>query len=316
MKLQELIAELKNRREQSVRRSVPRAKPKRSSISKTLIFSMPNSLKVHSINVKLLKRSGAIGAGLVAGVVLFFSFSRVEMLTSRVSQTNSTLSMLKDSYLTLMSENKKLREKIQQMEEREQENKLRREAKVLAEHKAEQREAEAIRGVRGFLLRNIPNGRPLFGAIVSPFGSRFHPIFHRYRFHSGIDIHARVGTPVAATASGVVSKSGWQSGYGNVVVIDHSGGFQSVYAHLSRKSVRVGQHVNKGMVIARSGNTGTSTGPHLHYEVRYHGRPHNPANFVAWNGGNYNSIFKKERSIAWASLTTKTKQRAQKLALR
>jgi murein DD-endopeptidase MepM/ murein hydrolase activator NlpD len=117
------------------------------------------------------------------------------------------------------------------------------------------------------LYRATPTGWPVPGEISSPFGRRVHPITGVTAFHSGIDIRIPVGTPVRATADGMVSFSDWGEGTGYVVVLEHGLGFTTVYAHNSRNCVKVGQRVKKGEVISFSGSTGSSTGPHVHYEV-------------------------------------------------
>jgi murein DD-endopeptidase MepM/ murein hydrolase activator NlpD len=101
--------------------------------------------------------------------------------------------------------------------------------------------------------------------------------------HEGIDFSAAVGTPIIASASGVVSRSGWDSQYGNVIEIKHAEGFKTRYAHASQLLVRVGQTVSRGDVIAKVGNTGRSTGPHLHYEVMKAGAHINPLNMLPKN---------------------------------
>ena len=113
--------------------------------------------------------------------------------------------------------------------------------------------------------------------ITSGFGIRFHPILKRWRPHHGIDYAAPYGTPVHAVASGRVIFAGWRGGYGRAVVIKHKNGYSTLYGHLSRILVRVGQHVDQGQTIGLVGSTGLSTGPHLHYEVRHYGRRINPA---------------------------------------
>jgi murein DD-endopeptidase MepM/ murein hydrolase activator NlpD len=118
--------------------------------------------------------------------------------------------------------------------------------------------------------------RPVPGAITSGFGYRYHPILHITRLHAGIDFHAPTGTPVHAAASGVIVAAQYMRGYGNTVMIAHGSDLSTVYGHLSRIYVRSGEHVSKGQVIAASGATGLATGPHLHFEVRVHGRPVNP----------------------------------------
>jgi murein DD-endopeptidase MepM/ murein hydrolase activator NlpD len=115
---------------------------------------------------------------------------------------------------------------------------------------------------------------PVNGRISSRFGPRGRG------FHYGVDIIAPVGTVVRAAESGVVSYSGWMSGYGRVVIITHASGLQTVYAHNSVNLVREGQRVNKGDPIARVGSTGNATCPHLHFEMRRNGRPVDPLEFL------------------------------------
>ncbi|MFN3699080.1 MAG: peptidoglycan DD-metalloendopeptidase family protein, partial [Dictyoglomus sp.] len=156
------------------------------------------------------------------------------------------------------------------------------EVKILIEEKEKvltQIEKEIDR--RKALLAVTPSRWPTFGFISSGYGWRFHPIFRRSAFHTGIDIVTFWGAPVYATADGVVSYVGWESGYGKVVKINHGRGITTYYAHLSSYSVRVGEFVKKGQFIGRVGSTGTSIGPHLHYEVRIGGRPVNPASYLS-----------------------------------
>ncbi|HHY32104.1 MAG TPA: peptidoglycan DD-metalloendopeptidase family protein [Firmicutes bacterium] len=129
-------------------------------------------------------------------------------------------------------------------------------------------------------LDHTPDGWPARGRITSSFGRRRHPITRNVQPHDGVDIAAPVGTPIRATADGTVRFAGTQSGYGLMVIIEHGYGFQTVYAHNSRNVVRAGQRVKRGQVIAYVGSTGTSTGPHVHYEVRVSGKPANPRNYM------------------------------------
>lgn len=130
-------------------------------------------------------------------------------------------------------------------------------------------------------IDRLPFGLPTKGArFTSGFGERSDPFRRRKAMHAGIDLAGPTGTPIYATAEGVVTFSGRQSGYGNVIKIRHAFGFETVYAHLSKSRVQVGQRVSRGMLIADMGSTGRSTGSHLHYEVRIDGQPVNPSKFI------------------------------------
>ena len=121
----------------------------------------------------------------------------------------------------------------------------------------------------GSYLKPISGGR-----ISSPFGYRGR------EFHTGVDFATSVGTTVKASDGGKVAFAGWSGDYGYVVFVDHGNGVQTRYAHLSRISVSVGQKVAKGETIAKTGNTGRSTGPHIHFEIRINGNPKNPLNYI------------------------------------
>jgi murein DD-endopeptidase MepM/ murein hydrolase activator NlpD len=130
-------------------------------------------------------------------------------------------------------------------------------------------------------LAATPSILPTRGWLTSAFSAmRSHPILHYARPHEGIDVSAPMGTPIEAPAAGRVAQAGWQTGYGNVVVIDHGFGLQTKYAHASRLLVRTGERVQRGQRVALVGSTGLSTGPHLHYEVHVNGRPVDPLRYV------------------------------------
>ncbi|MEO0990236.1 MAG: DUF5930 domain-containing protein [Pseudomonadota bacterium] len=128
----------------------------------------------------------------------------------------------------------------------------------------------------------VPFSPPVYAAtrFTSPFGMRNDPISGSRRMHNGVDFAGPTGTPIHTTATGTVTFAGWQSGYGRVVKIRHAHGYETVYAHLSRIRVSVGEKVSRGERIGDMGNSGRSTGTHLHYEVRIDGRPVNPMTFI------------------------------------
>lgn len=139
---------------------------------------------------------------------------------------------------------------------------------------------DRLEGVRSE-AKKLPFGRPLAQDVVtSPFGSREDPFLERMAFHPGVDLRAPRGTPVHATGAGTVTHAGPDAGYGNMVEIDHGDGVSSRYGHLSQVLVKVGEKVATGDVVGKSGSTGRSTGPHLHYEVRLNGHPVNPERFL------------------------------------
>lgn len=129
-------------------------------------------------------------------------------------------------------------------------------------------------------LNCLPSSMPVSGPITSNFGGRKSPYGTVSEFHPGIDIAVSEGTPVRAAGKGVVSYAGWLSGYGNAVMINHGYGITSVYGHNSQVLVKVGQAVNRGDIIAKSGSTGRSTGPHVHFEVRLNGSPVDPMKYI------------------------------------
>jgi murein DD-endopeptidase MepM/ murein hydrolase activator NlpD len=132
---------------------------------------------------------------------------------------------------------------------------------------------------------SIPNIKPVGGSITSNFGFRVHPVYHLNLFHAGIDFSAPEGTRVQSTGDGIVAFSGYDKGYGQKISINHGYGFKTVYAHLSKSLVRQGQKVKRGDIIALSGNTGVSTGPHMHYEVHKNNVIVNPTAYF-FNGTN------------------------------
>jgi murein DD-endopeptidase MepM/ murein hydrolase activator NlpD len=126
-----------------------------------------------------------------------------------------------------------------------------------------------------------PSLWPINGILLSSYGGRLDPFSGEGTFHTGVDLAAPRGTPVHATADGVIEKAQWDGGYGKLIVVDHGNGVETYYAHLSAFLVVPGLEVRKGQTIGLSGGTGHATGPHLHYEVRLGGVPVNPYKYLA-----------------------------------
>ena len=156
------------------------------------------------------------------------------------------------------------------------------------------------------LLAAIPAIMPIaikdFNRISAGYGWRIHPLYKTRKFHHGMDFTGKTGTPIYATGDAVVKKVGKQRGYGNTVVLDHGYGYSTLYAHLNGYNVKRGQKVKRGEVIAFLGNTGKSTGPHLHYEVRSKAGHQNPINYYF----NDLSADEYDRMVIFASNTGQT----------
>jgi len=133
---------------------------------------------------------------------------------------------------------------------------------------------------RSELLSSTPSIAPVRGILTDGFGGRQDPFTGEPGTHNAIDISSAVGQPVRAPADGIVVKSEWANGYGNVIYISHGFGYSTRYGHLSSFAVKPGDHIKRGDVIGYVGSTGRSTGPHLHYEVRLNNNPVNPLEFI------------------------------------
>jgi murein DD-endopeptidase MepM/ murein hydrolase activator NlpD len=129
----------------------------------------------------------------------------------------------------------------------------------------------------------IPAIQPVFNKdltrVASGFGIRIDPVYRTRKMHQGMDFTAPTGTDIFVTGNGVVTKAGWMQGYGNCVQINHGFDYETLYAHMNKILVHVGQKVQRGDIIGEIGNTGKSTGPHLHYEVHFKDKPVNPQNY-------------------------------------
>jgi murein DD-endopeptidase MepM/ murein hydrolase activator NlpD len=167
------------------------------------------------------------------------------------------------------------------------------------------------------MLQQIPSGHPVPDrGITSGFGQRVHPVTGERAFHAGTDLRASRGTPVHATADGVVEWAAFhkRSGLGKLVILRHDFGFRTYFGHLSKIDVRPGDFVAKGDVIGRVGSTGLSSGPHLHYGVRYIYRKLDPEPFLTWSLENYDSLFAEEDGVKWDSLANAVTRRLNAVA--
>lgn len=158
-----------------------------------------------------------------------------------------------------------------------------------------------------FIISAIPSGYPAScRRVTSTFGYRVHPILHKKKFHYGLDFGGKIGTPIHATADGMVEFAGFnKGGYGNLVVLSHNFGFKTAYGHMLKNlQVKSGDFVKKGEIIGFLGNSGRSTGPHLHYEIKFIKRALDPQNFVALDVKNFDSVAKRENRVNWSALSS------------
>lgn len=130
------------------------------------------------------------------------------------------------------------------------------------------------------ILEKTPLGRPLPTRISSKFGRRNDPFNKKKAFHEGLDFKGNTGDKIRATGAGTVKISTYSKGWGNYIVIDHHNGYKTLFAHLSKRLVKKNQNVTRGKVIGHVGNTGRSTGSHLHYEIQLHGKPIDPMKYI------------------------------------
>jgi murein DD-endopeptidase MepM/ murein hydrolase activator NlpD len=271
-----------------------------------------------SYNISQLFTKFAIHLSLFFVVVFILATVSINFLTGEVDRINNKKEQIANEYKTLESKNSKLELKISTK------------SKELKDLNSKIEDLEDIIGVKPmesmtynervdlaklttlekqFIMSQIPSGYPVeYKGISSSFGYRIHPIMKRREFHPGVDLRARMRTKLIAPADGVVEYAGYhKKGYGNLLIIHHNYGFKTVYGHLSKLKVRTGASVKKGQLVALTGNSGLSSGPHLHYEVRFAGRALQPVHFMKWTMKDYDSLFKKQRSIKWQSLINQIK---------
>ena len=256
---------------------------------------------------------GLIGVGTI--LYLSDAVDKIELKKDRVekayenlqNQNNLLLESMEKTQLSLNSKKAELEELSDSLSEIEQMIGL----KPIDEESLQERVsiAKLSSSQRSTLLKLIPSGTPIeYHGITSKFGYRIHPTLNTKEFHRGTDMKAQMDTPVYATADGVVEWAGFHksSGYGNLIILEHVYGFKSYFGHLNKIVIKSGQFVKKGQLIAYTGNSGMSNGPHLHYEIRFIHRVLNPYYFIKWTQQNYDEIFEKENKVPWQSLITAT----------
>ncbi|DAB27617.1 MAG: peptidase M23 [Sulfurimonas sp. RIFOXYD12_FULL_33_39] len=214
---------------------------------------------------------------------------------------------IKQTHLSLIEKKKKLDEVSQTLSEIETLIGLAPQEEMTLEQRADITKLNSEH--MATLMQFIPSGSPVeYNGVTSGFGYRIHPTLNTNEFHAGVDLKASMNTSVYATADGIVEWSGLhqKSGYGNLIILQHNYGFRSYFGHLNKILVESGKFVKKGDLIAYTGNTGMSSGPHLHYEIRFVQRAVDSLGFVQWSVKNYKDIFKKEKQIPWQSLINAT----------
>lgn len=262
---------------------------------------------------------------LLVVVIFFFSFISIQLLLEEVRQIEVKRDLMQEEYLKINEKNEELQALIDEKTEELVKVSDRIEDLEgivgLSDQIVESQDLSLIERVdlasitgaqKAFVMQLIPNGAPLRGnyRITSDWGTRVNPVLRRTHLHTGIDFGLPIGTPIYAPADGVAyfANNSYNGGYGIMVKLEHSFGFSTFYAHLSKIVVKKGDFVRRGQIIAYSGNSGRSTGPHLHYEIRYLSQDVNPRPFIEWTMRDYTKIFEKEKSVKWQSLLTMINQ--------
>ncbi len=250
---------------------------------------------------------------IVTGIVIYYLVHEAEFaklkqkeLETKYSSVNRELTALTALKSTLEHDLSEREERMQLVSDRlnDLENVLGMSDQNGAELESRLDTATITTSMRVMMLTQIPSGPPVINARTSSgYGKRKHPVTGIVKFHRGQDFAVNTGTPIYAPADGAVEViRPSNKGSGNYLRIFHAYGFSSSYSHLSKFAVKRGDFVKKGDLIAYSGNSGLSSGPHLHYEVRFVGRALNPKPFISWNVDNFDTIFESVRGIGWESL--------------
>ncbi|MBU0536978.1 MAG: M23 family metallopeptidase [Gammaproteobacteria bacterium] len=270
--------------------------------------------------VTQLMRRYLAGIGIFLGTSFLGGFLAILFLTTRLDMLNAEVADLQQYQATIKEENSALLAEQQHLQKTVDEK-----VAALSMMSDELGSIETMIGLtpnpdvalyqrldtasqtaseKHFMLSAIPSGYPLADAhVTSRYGMRDHPVLGRMALHGDADLRAAIGTPVYATADGVVELAGMNNGgFGRMIKLSHNFGFVSVFGHLSKTSVASGDYVRQGDLIGYTGNTGLSSAPHLHYEVRHLHRRLAPGPFMEWSWENYDVLFTREEQIKWDSL--------------
>ncbi|ENU5813575.1 peptidoglycan DD-metalloendopeptidase family protein [Vibrio fluvialis] len=260
-----------------------------------------------------------LAGAVAAGGVIYYLVGEVDFAKLKQQELESQSTSLNEEVASLKELKENLENDLLEREEKMQivSDRLGDLEKVLgvedsgAELESRLDTAAITSSVRMVMLTQIPSGAPVHNArISSGYGKRVHPVTGQVKFHRGQDFAVNTGTPVYAPADGVVEVTRASSkGSGNFLRLQHSYGFTSSYSHLQKFAVKSGDFIQKGDLIGYSGNSGLSSGPHLHYEIRFVGRSLDPRPFVDWGVNDFESIFTKVRGIRWESLVNKVELR-------
>lgn len=266
-----------------------------------------------------LMRRFLAGTAAVLGVLFVGGFISIYFLSSELYSLKKFQDQIKSENIALLAEQERLQASVEEkaaalsvMGEELDSIEVMMGLKPGAEDELYERLDTASQTVqeKRYMLTSIPSGYPLEEAKVTSFyGMRKHPVLGKMKLHGGADLRAAIGTPVYATADGVVEWAGMhQSGLGRMVKLSHNFGFSTVYGHLDKTTISAGDYVRQGDLIGYSGNTGLSSAPHLHYEVRHLHRRLAPRAFMEWSLENYDVLFTREERIKWDSLAKALKK--------
>lgn len=294
-----------------------------------LQITISNYRGARHFTLSQLARRFLVGGVATAAVLFLSGMTAIHVLNGKVGGLKSEVRALKEQSIAITAENERLMEEQWRLESAVEEK-----ARSVLAMSDEIDNIEMLIGLKPqpdlplhqrlntatqtamekqLMLDSIPSGFPVESEqLTSGFGMRRHPVHQRTAMHGGVDLRAPRGTPVYATADGVVERASGneENGMGKMVRVVHNYGFTTVYAHLDRIDARVGDYLRRGDLIGYAGSTGLANGPHLHYEVRYLQRRLNPRPFLDWSLEDYDVLFNEEDHVQWDSLVETVRRTA------